>query len=418
MEVAEDEGDDVPKIPSLFTELPNEIIWFQILPKLPAKSLMRFKCVSKAWFALITRNPSFLSAYRNLHSNRNTSLLLLDLRNIDTKQQHIMSLHINQDGSPSPAGATHLLTVEPQEYSLPNVLCTNGLACFIFIHEHRIRVFNPCTRESITLPSTSNSPTSYQSTSPDVKPWGAEIGYGFGFSPTTDEYMVVQLELCRFLHQEPANFYRVDASINLQVFTLGSAESWRRVEVEHDDLPFDHTFWRIDMKSVCLHGAIHWTHDEEKCVVVYDLGEQRFRVIPFPPEFDGNSHHFWAIVDVGGCLALTYDKETTSTSYLAGLELWILKDYQDQVWVKEVFAVTYSLHSFTTYPYSCLCAIHTGEILIESGALSQAFLHFYDMKNQSFRESSIVVPEWICRKDASIRWDVISCYDETIAPVK
>ncbi|KAB2620070.1 F-box protein [Pyrus ussuriensis x Pyrus communis] len=353
MEVAEGEGDDVPKIPSLFTELRNEIIRFQILPKLPAKSLMRFKCVSKA------------CAYRNLHSNRNTSLLLLDLRNIDTKQQHIMSLHINQDGSPSPAGATHLLTLEPQEYSLPNMLCTNGLACFVFIHEHHIRVFNPCTRESITLPSTSNSPTSYQSTSPDIKPWGAEIGYG---------------RVCEFLQ--------------------GCAESWRRVEVEHDDLPFDHTFWRIDMKSVCLHGAIHWTHDEEKCVVVYDLGEQRFGVIPFPPEFD----------------ALAYDKETSSTSFLAGLELWILKDYQDQVWVKEVFAVTYSVHSFSTYP--CLCAIHTGEILIESGVLSQAFLHFHDTKNQSFRESSIVVPEWTCKKDACIRWDVISCYNETIAPVK
>ncbi|XP_068327603.1 putative F-box protein At1g47790 [Pyrus communis] len=410
MEVAEAKGDEVPKIQLLAAELPSEIIWFRILPKLPAKSLMRFKCVCKAWLALITRNPSFLIAYRNLHSNRNTSLLLLDLRHIDTKQQHIMSLQINKDGSPSTAGATHLLTLEPQEYSLPIILCTNGLACFIFIREHRIRVFNPCTRESMTLPSISNSPTSYQSTSADIKPCGVEVGYGFGFSPVRNEYMVVQVKLCRFLHQEPANFYRAVAVISIQVFTLGSAESWRCVEVEHDDLPFDHTFWHIDMRSVCLHGAIHWIHHEEKCVVVFDLEEQRFRVIPFPREVGSIRHHFWAVVDVGGCLALTYDMRRSSTSYSAASELWILKDYQNQVWVKEVFDVA--------YPYSCLRAIHTGEVLIKSGELSQAFLHFYDMKDQNFRCSSIVVPEWMRKKDACIRWNVLSCYDETIAPVK
>lgn len=38
--------------------LPNDIIVSHILPKLPVKSLVRFKCVCKSWRSLIC-NPSF-----------------------------------------------------------------------------------------------------------------------------------------------------------------------------------------------------------------------------------------------------------------------------------------------------------------------------------------------------------------------
>ncbi|KAK9911260.1 hypothetical protein M0R45_035181 [Rubus argutus] len=60
--------------------LPSEIILFQILPRLPAKSLMRLKCVCKSWSSHI-REPFFVRAHRNIHHSQNnhtTHLLLTD----------------------------------------------------------------------------------------------------------------------------------------------------------------------------------------------------------------------------------------------------------------------------------------------------------------------------------------------------
>ncbi|KAK9293371.1 hypothetical protein L1049_021363 [Liquidambar formosana] len=53
----------------LMKELPNDVI-FDILSRLPVKAIIRFRCVSKSWYATIT-HPSFITTHLNLNLNLN-----------------------------------------------------------------------------------------------------------------------------------------------------------------------------------------------------------------------------------------------------------------------------------------------------------------------------------------------------------
>ncbi|CAB4265234.1 unnamed protein product [Prunus armeniaca] len=351
MEVAEVEGDHVP---SVVPELPSEIIWFLILPRLPAKSLMRFKCVCKSWSSLISGNPTFLGVHRNLRCNNSRyTHLLLNVFDRDTRHDHLLSVQINQDGDGdgSTSPATHLLTLSP-DYHLYDYQCTNGLFCIFYFakpvatkthHEHdpedHVHIFNPSTGESIILPHTSLSKYTLQ------------IKGHFGFSPFTNEYKLLQVQLC---HDWTSNLF----SLKLEILTLGS-DSWRCIEVDLDQLPFNPLSSHLYGESVCLHGALHWIYqdgEDRSRIVVFDLGEERFRVIT-TPEDDG-SDPCWTIAEVGGRLALMDDKDAMPQKLM--LELWILKDYQNQVWAKETINFPSHWRESTYHHLNSLRTIHTG----------------------------------------------------------
>ncbi|CAB4295506.1 unnamed protein product [Prunus armeniaca] len=50
------------------SELPTEIIFSHILPRLPAEVLIRCRCVCTSWSSLI-RRPSFVAACHNFRCN-------------------------------------------------------------------------------------------------------------------------------------------------------------------------------------------------------------------------------------------------------------------------------------------------------------------------------------------------------------
>ncbi|PQQ18848.1 F-box/kelch-repeat protein [Prunus yedoensis var. nudiflora] len=303
MEVAEVEGDHVP---SVVPELPSEIIWFLILPRLPAKSLMRFKCVCKSWSSLISGNPTFLGVHRNLRCNNNRyTHLLLNVFDRNTGHDHLLSVQTNQvgdgDGSTSPASATHLLTLTP-DYHLYDYQCTNGLFCNFYF-----------AKPVATKTHHEHDPEDH-------------IKGHFGFSPLTNEYKLLQVQLC---HDWTSNLF----SLKLKILTLRS-DSWGCIEVYLDQLPFNPLSSHLYGESVCLHGALHWIYqggEDRSRIVVFDLGEERFKVIA-TPEDDG-SDPCWTIAEVGGRLALMDDKDAMPQKLM--LELWILTDYQNQVWAKE-----------------------------------------------------------------------------------
>ncbi|CAB4282631.1 unnamed protein product [Prunus armeniaca] len=353
-------------------ELPSQITCFMILPRLPSKSLMRFKCVCKSWSSL-TRDPSFVSAHQNLGCNKNVHLLLIAWDKRPTTQQHFFSLQINQEGSLIPA--THLLSLPtPQTTNecLYNAQIINGLVCLYLYNttvpnqtdpDHPVRIFNPSTRESIALPQALQpasckavrifNPYTRESIALSRAPASRKVyvTYDFGFSPLTNEYKVLQVqELIPALRGEHFMF---------KIFKLGTS-SWRHIEVDCNGLrinPFTSPFHK---RSVCVNGAVHWIHGINNVILAFDIGDEKFRAIPLPKDYNCFTHHIdfpiESIVEVDGCVALTGDKELMRLNIL---RLGVLRDYQNQVWVKET--ISFSLHwEEAGYPVPFLYHSHRG----------------------------------------------------------
>ncbi|BFG34330.1 hypothetical protein CerSpe_206040 [Prunus speciosa] len=179
--------------------------------------------------------------------------------------------------------------------------------------DHPVSIFNPSTRESIAL---SRAPASRK----------VYVTYHFGFSPLTNEYKVLQVqELIHALRGEHFMF---------KIFKLGTS-SWRHIEVDCKSLRFNPFTSPFHKRSVCVNRAVHWIHGINNVILAFDIGDEKFRAIPLPKDYNCFTHRIdfpiGSIVEVDGCVALTGDKEWR----LNILRLWVLRDYQNQVWVKE-----------------------------------------------------------------------------------
>ncbi|TQD90886.1 hypothetical protein C1H46_023565 [Malus baccata] len=397
------------------SELPSEIICFQILPRLPSKSLMRFKCVCKSWSSLV-HNPSFADAHQSLHRNKLTHLLLTTW-DTATRQQHFLSVQINQDGSPTPA--IHLLNLPTMsnDHRLYNAQSTNGLVCLYpsntLSRDHTLAyldppnfIFNPCTRESIILPHASPAYCT------------SHVTYHFGFGPLTNEYKVLQVQTFRPHYSIPT-----DMTFMFKIFKLGTS-LWRRLEVDLNDLAFDPLECPFKVQAVCINGAIHWMHWKENVVVVFDIGDEKFRVIPFHQDYICFIHCIFGevmrnVLEVDGCLALIGDKKLMILQNM--MALWILKDYQNQVWVRKTIMLPHCWRAL-----GCLVplrTIHNGELLLQSTVLrvhgppGHVRVHVYNMESKSFSESEIGLPsEWTFRNDARLK--LVASYDDNIVPLR
>ncbi|BFG34331.1 hypothetical protein CerSpe_206050 [Prunus speciosa] len=382
-------------------ELPSQITCFEILPRLPSKSLMRFKCVCKSWSSL-TRNPSFVNAHRNLGCNKHTHLFLSTLDK-STRQQHFFSLQINQQGSLTPS--VHLLSLpmpRTKNERLYLAQSINGLVC-LHLHntfvpnqtdpDHPVRVFNPCTRESIALPHA--SPASHT----------AHVTHHFGFSPLTNEYKVLQVQ--KFVPTLRGNHFM------FKIFKLGTS-SWRNIELDLNDLPSDPLKCPFDSRSLCVNGVIHWLHATQNVILVFDIVEEKFRAIPYPKDYNCFPHLVSYIIGVDGRLALVADEQLMGQDLMG---LWILRDYQNQVWLKETITLPFVWRE-VGYPLPC-CTIHTGELLFQSSGLSRhhpAYMreHLYNMKTASFRaiDEIVLPPGSTFLKDNAL--NLLASYEDNI----
>ncbi|XP_024178596.1 uncharacterized protein LOC112184567 [Rosa chinensis] len=233
----------------------------------------------------------------------------------------------------------------------------NGLICVYRLH-HRASteldkpvIFNLCTRESITLPHALNTSRSHYLVH---STW-------IGFSPQTNENKVLQV-LVRHHHTNESSFI-------FKIFTLGgTSSSWRHLEIEDkdfDDLALDYQNLLFHQRSVFLHGARHWLETnikDELVILVFDFEQERFRVIPLPQEYHKDrvgASPFVEMIEVNECVAIN-DPDFSSEGNV--ISLWILKDYQHLVWVKEsiIFPTKWKKMGFPIPR----CSIYTGELLL------------------------------------------------------
>ncbi|XP_020104093.1 putative F-box protein At3g52320 [Ananas comosus] len=236
--------------------IPDELI-SEVLVRLPVKSLLRFRCVSRTWRSLIS-DPHLIES----HHRRS--------------QQHPLALvrewNLNGDNK---GKATYVptrgATLQRIYYDVAGFNSISDMAVRVFssspdlicIREDgsRCSLLNPATRERVTLPEFSSGNTTF-------------LRYvGFGYVPSLRKFKVARV----FGHVDiDRGSGRQVVEERCAVLTVGVDRSWRPARgppfmITRDQMAF-------------VNGALHMTPstEEGKGLAALDLETEAWRVIPMP----------------------------------------------------------------------------------------------------------------------------------------
>ncbi|XP_038681137.1 F-box protein At5g65850-like isoform X2 [Tripterygium wilfordii] len=244
-----------------------------------------------------------------------------------------------------------------------------GYGLFLFKNNSCVEeafLYNPIKGEVLMLPRATSTSTSYTPTMLDT----IRKSYGLGFDSTTNQYKLVYV--CDVGKWKGTH---MDISLVTKVLTLGSSE-WRQIS----DVP--PCCIGKDSVAVPASEVIHWKPLKSKGMIVsFDVRKEKFRVTPLPHSLLRQYELFsWRET-----LALT--DVSSSTDHL---EIWVLKDYDNERWAKEYRISTY--RSWRDSPPFC-GAWEDGMIFIYANEF-----YYYDLKTDGV--TPMYQPRW-----CSYRWD-------------
>ncbi|KAM0868065.1 hypothetical protein ACQ4PT_041575 [Festuca glaucescens] len=211
--------------------LPDELIVEEILARLPAKAVLRFRAACRAWRSG-SSTPRFLRTYYD----RKVSLPLVAFSNSTKNPDTLDTIDVL-------AGAEHRRPV--LAFSFGNKLHTSWEGLLLISHTNgRYNIYNPATRQCLSLPELTSARCALLYSSPSTN-GGVE-------------YHVL------FWKGRPAVYH---------VMTLGSSAQPRRIDPPEGPEDFtkvmasgNHCF---RTPSVMFKGALHWDYQAEVWTLKY-----------------------------------------------------------------------------------------------------------------------------------------------------
>ncbi|XP_058182198.1 F-box/kelch-repeat protein At3g23880-like [Rhododendron vialii] len=340
--------------------IPREII-FDILSRLPVKSLLRFRSVCKPWLSVIS-NPQFVKTHLSTYSYKGD-----DDDDDCTHHRLVLNTHPshNVTGLKTCSLETVCSVLESQQWEsavdldypfndldqyVVVVGSCNGLMCVAATRTGTIYLLNPSTRKSKRLPD-----------------WrGSRDLYGFGFDESNDDYKVVLIS------------YRgggVSAKSNVMVYTLRT-DSWRQIGDLSCGVP-------CNVLGNFLNGSLLWLVCVDNSgpgysyvIVSLDLEKETYGEVSQPNY--GKAHFS---LDLELCV-LERCLGVLCTSPKSHTDVWIMKEYgKIDSWTK-LFTIQDVAKPVLSHRISPpLCISKNGKLLI----LYRQHLSVYSPKNGTFR---------------------------------
>ncbi|KAK4373286.1 hypothetical protein RND71_008670 [Anisodus tanguticus] len=291
--------DETAKIGSCV--LPVDVI-VEILLRIPVKSLLRFRAVSKPWYGFLS-SYDFIQMHvrhRQLHNEQ-----LLRVSDRGPRDTHTISLFCLEKTTPVKADEEiddgvqvykigdfddadlYSVSVDLPFPSSPDdevriVGSCNGLLCIHFNRSSSIILWNPATRKYRFLEC------------PDCVSFYSDPFFPYimlGFVPETDDYKVVKV----------LSSSRKDSNAKVWVYTLNS-DSWEEMgAVLHGLLPKGGS-------AVFLNGCLYWMsyiNDNRLDIITsFDLNNQVFGKITLPNPDIVSNLTIQKLVVLKGCLSM------------------------------------------------------------------------------------------------------------------
>lgn len=286
-----------------------EDIEFEILARLQARSLCRFRCVCSRWLSIIS-HPQFIDAHY-AHSSANPKLLITvstyhphseEKVHVFTADYPKLRQHISARTSGGFSNVSWDADRVSQSYG--------GLIARGERSQERITIFNPSTRECLA-----------GSLSPPMSM------VAFGFDPVDRKHKV----LC-----SPPGF-----SSESRIYTLGDS-AYRKIS--HSSLcpKLERSF-----QSLCINGVIYYiavSNDGTLWLMAFDVRSESIRMLRFP-ELDFRTNNETSLIEYRGKVAIIdyfFPRDRGSKHWIIP---WVLEDAHKQVWSRMRFPFFLNIES-------------------------------------------------------------------------
>ncbi|CAL9238108.1 unnamed protein product [Arabidopsis halleri] len=353
--------------------IPLDLI-HEILLRLPAKSVAKFRCVSKLWSSITTR-PDFIRSFVSQSSTRLCLFVCVNTR--DKRLTCSIPQHENSDRSSYPHVERYRENAPKIDYherpeSVHGLICLGDFC-------GNIVVWNPTMRQHVTLPE------------PEPEPKVARVCSFFGYDPVEDKYKVLRFSGC---NQDPL------------VFTLGPQESWRVTQntPKHDP----RCSWGLINK--CINGNVYYEasitigvddFEVEKVLMSFNVRYEKFKTIKKPADNYLLCEFF---LNYEGKLAWVISGDFSC------LRFWVLEDVEKQEWSLRKFSLpfpSFPLRDPIWEVYLVLKGIthDTGEFMYTAATTSEAlYVLYYDPKRNRVRRVKYEEEIWKLNLHDDIRY--------------
>ncbi|XP_020270353.1 putative F-box protein At3g23960 [Asparagus officinalis] len=330
----------------------TEFIAFEILTRLPVKSLVKCKSVCRSWRSLIS-DPVFIAAHLK-RSGENPQLIIaaffsklprrgIDMYTYEERKKRARFLFGEE-------------FVSFQEHMFLPQHC-NGLV--LLNTTRRLVVCNPSTKELVALPSDNRG----------------DVARMRGFKYTTSLGYVEGINLykvARYFFRD-RNYHLNTLDLGFEVLTLGFDTSWRIIE----DPPYP-TGSRVCPRSVgeviyfIIDNSLH--HGPPKAFLCFNLRVEKFRVVdpPYQCPIDYNN---MSIVNLEGNPCFVHQSQDRRKC-----KMWISRDFIEHVWIP-----TFSFDLMQPPRLLVPLAFRHGKLLLEIETPDEVHrLEYYDPQSEVF----------------------------------
>ncbi|XP_059277901.1 F-box protein CPR1-like [Lycium ferocissimum] len=268
----------------------------EILCRLPVDCVLCCRCVSKSWLALID-SPEFFKLHVKYSVNTNFNLWLI-LNCFGYRNGCFKSLNFDSLNS---------RVVTPKELTNPLMSYESNTKILILIWK-RLPYGTPSTRKYKNLPFLNH----------------LNVNLGLGYDVINDDYKVVRI--VQFLGSEKGS-----VRSDVYVYSLRSS-CWRGVDEELVNYYIRHE----DQSGTYLNGSLHWIargmNKLEPLIVAFDLGTEKWRLVPHPPYTGTRFIVKLKLVVLGSSLCAYYRyldsyEDLGYVEVLDHVDIWVMKEY-------------------------------------------------------------------------------------------
>ncbi|XP_074283752.1 F-box/kelch-repeat protein At3g23880-like [Silene latifolia] len=261
------------------SHLPNDLIIQEILTRLPVKSILRFKAVSKQWYSTLS-SSNFANAHlvKSPFSHPSAAVNTLFIK--CGKNCYLFSY---DDTQISVNFEDNLVKLDVEfgvenENNLYLTGCCNGLICLTSISCEYFILWNPATRKV----------HKYESDGYLERfeiPFCPCIFNGFGYASSIDDFKYIRI-LCMLWGDETG-------IIAVHVFSL-KEQRWRKIDFDIDI----YVLYAVG-QGVLINDKLYWAGcclQVGNVIVSFDLGTEKFAMFQYP------SSQIYMLGGLGECL--------------------------------------------------------------------------------------------------------------------